>query len=101
MISLWAKADPEQRPPENDSLNLNNRRTGKPIPQWVEVSVGEFSKARFVPDEKWRKFVTFVTIPSDTVANLRTNVLLRMPGAGVAWFDEIEVIEEVIQSKKD
>lgn len=101
MVSLWAKADAEQRPPEKENLNAKRNTHEKQIPQWVEVSVGEFSKARFVPDDKWRKYVTFVTIPSDTVPKLRTNVLLRMPGAGVAWFDEIEVIEDVIQNGKD
>lgn len=85
MISLWAKADPEQRPPADVKIS----------PQYVEISVGDFSRARFVPDEKWRKYVTFVTISNDTLPLFKTNLFLKMPGEGVAWFDDIEVIEDV------
>lgn len=99
MISLWAMADPEQRPQITDNMYNTTMLQEKPISQWVEVSVGEFSKARFVPDNIWRKYVTFVTIPSDTLPKFKTNLLLRMPGAGVAWFDEIEFSEDVIQEK--
>jgi hypothetical protein len=84
-ISLWAKSDPEQR--------FSNGRT--PAPQYVEVALGEFSRARFEPDSTWRRFVTFVTIPTDTLASFKTNLILKMPGQGVAWFDEIKVIEDV------
>ena len=99
MVSLWARADPEQRPQIADNIYNTTISRDKPISQWVEVAVGEFSKARFVPDNVWRKYVTFVTIPSDTLPKFKTNLLLRMPGAGVAWFDEIEFIEDVIQEK--
>jgi len=83
-ISLWAKSDPEQRFPKQEI----------PGPQYVEVLLGEFSRARFVPDSAWRRFVTFVTIPSDTLPSFKTNLILKMPGQGVAWFDEIKVFEE-------
>ena len=99
MISLWAKADPEQRPEITENMYNTDKVQEKPMLQWVEVSVGEFSKARFVPDNEWRKYVTFVTIPADTLPKFKTNLFLKMPGAGVAWFDEIEVIEDVIQEK--
>jgi hypothetical protein len=84
-ISLWAKSDPEQRFSKQEM----------PGPQYVEVLLGEFSRARFVPDSAWRRFVTFVTIPTDTLATFKTNLILKMPGQGVAWFDEIKVSEDI------
>jgi len=84
-ISLWAKSDPEQR-----LLSLNTS-----VPQYVEVLLGEFGRSRFVPDSKWRRFVTFVTIPADTLASFKTNLIIKMPGQGVAWFDEIKVSEDI------
>jgi hypothetical protein len=73
--------------------------TKEPVPQYVEILLGEFSRARFVPDNEWRRFVTFVTIPGDTLASFKTNLILKMPGQGVAWFDEIKVIEDVQQKR--
>jgi hypothetical protein len=84
-ISLWAKSDPEQRFFTQE----------KASPQYVEVLLGEFSRARFVPDSVWRRFVTFVTIPGDTLPFFKTNLILKMPGQGVAWFDEIKVSEDI------
>ena len=66
----------------------------KELPQYVEILLGDFGRARFVPDKEWRQFVTFVTIPNDTVPRFKTNLILKMPGQGVAWFDEIKVFEE-------
>jgi hypothetical protein len=97
MISLWAKADPEQRPGTGEYYNSVNKGLPDSTPQWVEVSAGDFSRARFVPDDQWRKYVTFVTIPSDTLQTFKTNILLKMPGAGVAWFDDLEVIKDILQ----
>ena len=93
-ISIWAKSDPDQRfsivtNPENDRLYEKND-----MPQYAEILIGDFGRARFIPDEKWRRFVTFVTIPSDTLATFKTNLVLKMPGQGVGWFDEIKVFEE-------
>jgi hypothetical protein len=93
-ISLWAKSDPEQRflmLPNVDTFRLKDQ---KQLPQYVELMMGEFGHARFVPDNEWRQFVTFVTIPADTLASFKTNLILRMPGQGVAWFDELKVFEE-------
>jgi hypothetical protein len=59
--------------------------------QYVEISLGDFSRARFVPDEQWKRYVTFVTIPADTLASFKTNLILKMPGQGVAWFDQVRV----------
>ena len=64
------------------------------MPQYVEILLGEFGRARFVPDNEWRRYVTFVTIPTDTLASFKTNLILKMPGHGVAWFDEVKVYEE-------
>ncbi|HUX97834.1 MAG TPA: hypothetical protein VMV47_19035 [Bacteroidales bacterium] len=92
MISLWAKSDPEQR--FNSSFDHPDNPETKNSPQYAEISFGEFATARFVPEKEWKRFVTFVTIPSDTTEKVRTNLILSMPGQGVAWFDQIKVIEE-------
>lgn len=94
IISIWAKSDPEQRI-FNAANKKNNRLYDKnEMPQFVEVLIGEFGHARFVPDNEWRRYVTFVTIPADTLASFRTNLILKMPGQGIAWFDEIKVFED-------
>jgi hypothetical protein len=93
-ISIWAKSDPEQR--FFDVTKQKNTRLyeKKEIPQYVEVLFGEFGRARFVPDSRWRQYVTFVTIPNDTLARFKTNLILKMPGQGVAWFDVVKVTED-------
>ena len=93
-ISIWAKSDPEQRffiLPEQEVTSQNRK---KQMPQYVEVSLGEFGQARFIPDQEWRRYVTFVTIPTDTLPSFKTNLILKMPGQGVAWFDQLKVFEE-------
>jgi hypothetical protein len=93
-ITLWAKSDPEQRftPAKLPNAGTNAEEQS---PQYVEILLGGLSRASFIPDNKWRRFVTFVTIPADTLASFKTNLILKMPGQGVAWFDEIKVMEEV------
>ncbi len=97
IISIRAKSDPEQRlfilPTEEDVL-LNGK---KQMPQYVEILLGEFGRARFVPDKEWRRYVTFVTIPVDTLASFKTNLILKMPGQGVAWFDQVKVLEDTLK----
>jgi len=94
MISLWSKSDPEQRL-TNAAYDKTGRLYEKKImPQYAEVSFGEFGISRFIPDAEWRRFVTFVTIPSDTTATFKTNLILKMPGQGVGWFDQIKIVEE-------
>jgi hypothetical protein len=83
IISIHAKADPEQR--NCDSINR---------PQLVELGMGDFGKATFVPGKEWKQYITIVSIPSDTVPELKANVTLKMPGQGVAWFDMLQVIED-------
>jgi hypothetical protein len=93
-ISLWAKSDPEQRflfATKEENSRLYQK---KEMPQYVEILFGEFGKARFVPDKEWRQYVTFVTIPTDTLARFKTNLILKMPGQGVAWFDKVKVTED-------
>jgi hypothetical protein len=93
MISIWAKSDPEQRF-NAATLRQDDRLSEKePMPQYAEIQFGDFGRARFAPTEKWRRFVTFITIPSDTTATFRTNLILRMPGQGVGWFDQVKVVE--------
>jgi hypothetical protein len=93
VISIWAKSDPEQRfRVISDEEKKLPARVSEP--QYVEVMLGDFSKSWFVPGNEWHQFVTFVTIPGDTSAQVKTNLILRMPGQGVAWFDQVKVIEE-------
>jgi hypothetical protein len=93
-ISIWAKSDPEQR-----FLSVTNQKNPRLYeenknPQFVEILLGDFGRARFIPDKEWRQYVTFVTIPADTLARFRTNLILKMPGQGVAWFDKVRVTED-------
>ena len=93
-ISLWAKSDPEQRFSFVTNQEISRLYVKPEKPQYVEILLGEFGKARFIPDKEWREYVTFVTIPNDTLALFKTNLILKMPGKGVAWFDVVKVIED-------
>jgi hypothetical protein len=93
-ISIWAKSDPEQRflsASKHQNLRLYENSV---MPQYVEVLLGDFGRARFTPDKEWRQYVTFVTIPADTLSRFKTNLILKMPGQGVAWFDKVTVTED-------
>jgi hypothetical protein len=93
-ISIWAKSDPEQRlliPPAKGDVRLKKE---KQMPQYVEILLGEFGCARFIPDKEWRRYMTFVSIPADTLPSFKTNLVLKMPGHGVAWFDQLNVYED-------
>jgi hypothetical protein len=93
-ISVWAKSDPEQRLSYVTNQNDNRQSIVNQNPQYVEIELGVFGKARFVPDQEWRRYMTFITIPSDTLESFRTNLIIKMPGQGVAWLDEMKVYEE-------
>ncbi len=93
-ISIWAKSDPERRLDLLPKSNNETQSLTEDMPQYVEILLGDFKRARFVPDNKWRQYVTFVTIPTDTLARVKTNLILKMPGHGVAWFDEVKVVED-------
>jgi hypothetical protein len=91
-ISLWAKADPEQR-----FRVLAGDEKQRPLithPQYAEIQLGDFSHSWFVPANEWKQYITFVTIPTDVSSQFKANLILRMPGQGVAWFDNIRIIEE-------
>jgi hypothetical protein len=62
--------------------------------------MGNFGKATFVPGKEWKQYIAIVSIPSDTVPELKANVTLRMPGQGVAWFDMLQVIEDPLTKTK-
>jgi hypothetical protein len=91
IISLWAKSDPEQRfsIPEKSS-----ERFKVADPQYIEVQLGNYSYSWFVPGKEWKQYVTFVTIPGKRSSRSSTNLVIRMPGQGVAWIDQVRVIEE-------
>ena len=93
-ISVWAKSDPDERfiPVTNEENTRLYEK--KKTQQFVEISLGEFGKARFAPDKEWREYMTFVTIPKDTLALFKTNLILKMPGQGVAWVDQVRVTED-------
>jgi hypothetical protein len=79
MLSIWAKTD-----------NGNNSRNDS---LYFEIGLGDYGGKRFYPCDEWRQFVTFVTIPADTIPSPRVNAILRMPGKGTAWFDMVQVFE--------
>jgi hypothetical protein len=93
-ISIWAKSDPEQRFLPLALKDNTSSKKEKPMPQYVEILLGEFGGARFIPDKEWRRYMTFITIPADTLPSYRTNLVLKMPGQGVAWFDQLNVFED-------
>jgi hypothetical protein len=93
-ISVWAKSDPEQRHENLNSESSENVKGFKSTPQYVEIMMGKFLHARFVPDSQWKEFITFITIPRDTVDTFRANLILKMPGQGVAWFDDLKINED-------
>ena len=84
-ISVWAKADQEQIP---DTTQRNK-------PQYFEVSLGIYGTKRFELSNEWKEYMTGITIPNLSDLPPKTNVLLQMPSAGVAWFDMLQAIEGV------
>lgn len=82
LISVRAKADPEQRPLS---------QTGKP--QYFQLSMNGYGNKSFKLTDYWKEFVTIVTIPMEEDLPGKVNVILQMPSAGVAWFDMLQVIE--------
>jgi hypothetical protein len=92
IISLWAKSDPEQR--FGTSEQQPNERFQVADPQYIEVQLGNYSYSWFVPGKEWKQYVTFVTIPGKRSSRANTNLVIRMPGQGVAWIDQVRVIEE-------
>jgi len=84
MISVWAKADPVQR----SAAGTRRKET-----QYFEISLGDFGTTRFFPDSTWQQFVTFIKIPYKNDLPPKTNIILQMPSAGVAWFDLLQAAE--------
>jgi hypothetical protein len=82
-ISVWAKADPEQ--------GLKNLTEFKK--QYFEIALGDYDVTRFELTGEWKEYVTNVTIPYYNDQPPRTNVILQMPSAGVAWFDMLQAME--------
>jgi hypothetical protein len=82
-ISVWAKCDPEQ--------GLHADRAGKR--KYFEIALSDYGSKQFELTDEWKEYVTIVTIPVSAENASRTNVILQMPSAGVAWFDMIQVME--------
>lgn len=73
-ISVWAKSDPDRK-------------------QSFEIALGDYGWDRFELTDEWKEYVTIVTIPYYNNQPPKTNVILQMPSAGVAWFDMLQAIE--------
>ena len=84
-ISVRAKADHDQIP---DTTQRNK-------PQYFEVSLGDYGSKRFELSDEWQEYMTVITIPNLAGLPPKTNVILKMPSAGVAWFDMLQAIEGV------
>ena len=82
-ISIWAKADPEW----GFQTGEKNRK------QYFEIALGDYKVTRFELTRDWKEYVTNVTIPFYNDQPPRTNVILQMPSAGVAWFDMLQAVE--------
>lgn len=84
-ISVMAKADPEIIPD-------NNKTDCSLI---FEISLGNYGSEKFILSTEWKEYIASVTIPTGEDIPPKTNVILQMPSAGVAWFDMLQVIEGV------
>jgi hypothetical protein len=97
IVSLWSKREDVQK-----FSGINNPiRPGTKIisdnGQIVEISLGDFGKATFIPGADWKQYITTFAIPDDTTKRFKTNILLNMPGKGVAWFDMLQMIEDPLK----
>ncbi|MBW6502495.1 MAG: carbohydrate binding domain-containing protein, partial [Bacteroidales bacterium] len=95
IISVWVKSDPEQRP---SPVSMPQEKKGSQAfakHQYFELSLGNFGSKRFIPDHEWKQYVMSVKVPIGDEVPSRLNLLLSMPGAGVAWFDMLQVFEAV------
>jgi hypothetical protein len=93
IVTVWAKTVTEQQYSDEISPQVGNSVIHKIAPPYFEIGLGEFGKTRFIPGNEWQQYVTSVTIPIDNVLPARTNLILQMPGAGVGWFDMLQVFE--------
>lgn len=100
LVSIWAKSDPGQRLPAKVLMQKPEEIITPIIPQYVEAGIAGFGVGRFIPTPEWKQYVTIVTIPADTFPEIKANVILRMPGQGVAWFDLLQVIKDPLSKSK-
>jgi hypothetical protein len=84
-ISIWAKSD----------LDRGSQTGEKNRKQYFELALGDFTVTRFELTCEWKEYVTNITIPYFNDQPPRTNVILQMPSAGVAWFDMLQAVESV------
>jgi hypothetical protein len=75
-ISIRAKTDP-------DSTGI------------MKISFGDYGSERFELTGEWKEFVTSVTIPYYNDQTPKTNIILELQSAGVAWFDMLQVVEGI------
>jgi len=83
LISVWARTD----------TDVGSSGTIDAKPKVFEITFGEGGTRSFRLENEWRQFVTIVTIPHDSQLPARTNLILQLKSAGVAWFDMLQVIE--------
>lgn len=100
LVSLWAKCDPGQRFDLRSDSALKDHGTIRQTDQYVEVGLGDFGTERFVPGSSWKQYMGTINIPADSTSTRKVNVILRMPGQGVGWFDMIQVVEDPLGKDK-
>lgn len=90
IISIRAKADPEQIPGGPNAAS-----------PYFEISMGDFGTSRFQLENGWSQYITIISIPYENNLPLKTNIILQMPSAGVAWFDLLQVAEcaDIVNSR--
>ncbi len=95
IVTVWAKADPEQRPVQM-RLSEGEHESGISLmPQYFELSIGNYGNVRFIAGEEWQQYIAAIKIPADADIPAKLNVLLSMPGSGTGWFDMLQVFEAV------
>ena len=75
------KNDPEQQFRSvtfSDKKRLLNNDAEK---QFIEINLGSFGCAKFAPEQDWKRFMTFITIPGDSVKKYEDESHYKNAGA--------------------
>ena len=97
-ISVWAKTDIVKNVQVKRTFWDWLFRRKKTVSKSFEIGLGIFGSAQFEADSLWKEYSTYISVPADQDTLLRTNLTLQMPGAGVAWFDNLQVVEDKVVS---
>ncbi len=100
IVTIWAKADTGYHRSLGKMAGTDDPEKGVITPQYFEVGLGTFGKTRFEPGNEWKQYVaSFEILLSDEVP-AKANVILSLPGAGIAWFDMIQVFEAAVLKRR-